>query len=43
MKINLALSFVVLSIVAPAAHAQFTYTTHNGTITITALNGKSSS
>ena len=35
MKINPSLTFAVLLIFAPAAHAQFTYTNINGTITIT--------
>jgi hypothetical protein len=39
MTTKLSLSFVVFLIVAPAAHAQFTYTTDNGALTITQYHG----
>jgi hypothetical protein len=42
MKIDTSLTFAVLLIFAPAAHAQFTYSTTNGTITITGYTGTDS-
>jgi hypothetical protein len=39
MKTNLTLTFAVLLFVTPSAHAQFIYTTNDGTITITGYIG----
>src|ERR1043165_6093863 len=39
MKANLFLALIVLLFAARAAHAQFTFTTNNGALTITAYTG----